>query len=488
MKCSINLNLSSENSVDVLYNDLNDKYEISLYINQECDLEEFLRRDNFDNLLRKSLSNYTSDDEELFKYSIEGINLILKNDFPILDNSEIVVYPEDGIKEFIDNNPCLKNKQLIVYGVFDINHESLDPLLKYFDNHKDYQVLINGNTKYVTIEEYEKTVLAIDEIVNKIKKYNLSQLEQIMYAYDLVRDRVYKSEDENDDFSVSRDISSALLGNKIVCVGYSVIFEKVLDNLGIRSKMITLHRKNTNKGHRRNIVYVDDPKYDINGVYYFDTTWDSKKINGDSSYLDSYKFFCRNKNQINKYDKINYEDLTLEGLEDLPTEFENIILKEGLGKVPKKMIKLINFISNLVDGEDLINVFMLIDIPEVPEFLRFKYSREELIEKVNYYYDLIHSNSIGIDKLTELLFNVRKIEYYENPSKYPFSIDDFERTIVDEGIMNSKERFLRAIFGDSNESFREFERTVDDMELEKMIEQVRLSKALREVYESKKHK
>ena len=220
----------------------------------------------------------------------------IKNDFPILDNSEIVVYPEDGIKEFIDNNPCLKDKQLLVNGVFDINHESLDPLLKYFDNHKDYQVLINGNTKYVTIEEYEKTVLAIDEIVNKIKKYNLSQLEQIMYAYDLVRDRVYKSEDENDDFSVSRDISSALLGNKIVCVGYSVIFEKVLDNLGIRSKMITLHRKNTNKGHRRNIVYVDDPKYDINGVYYFDTTWDSKKINGDSSYLDSYKFFCRNKN------------------------------------------------------------------------------------------------------------------------------------------------------------------------------------------------
>ena len=52
MKCSINLYLSSENSVDVLYNDLNDKYEISLYINQECDLEEFLRRDNFDNLLR----------------------------------------------------------------------------------------------------------------------------------------------------------------------------------------------------------------------------------------------------------------------------------------------------------------------------------------------------------------------------------------------------------------------------------------------------
>ena len=54
--------------------------------------------------------------------------------------------------------------------------------------------------------------------------------------------------------------------------------------------------------------------------------------------------------------------------------------------------------------------------------------------------------------------------------------------------MNPKERFLRAIFGDSNESFREFERTVNDMELEKMIEQVRLSKALREDYESKKNK
>ena len=62
-----------------------------------------------------------------------------------------------------------------------------------FKNHKDYLVSVDGNISYVTIEQYERTVLAIDDIVNKIKKYNLSSLEQIMYAYDLVRDRVYTS-------------------------------------------------------------------------------------------------------------------------------------------------------------------------------------------------------------------------------------------------------------------------------------------------------
>ena len=486
MKCSISINLSSRNFVDVMYDEMNDMFEITLYVNSNSNLEDVLKRDNFDVLLREALSN-CDDDEEIYKYSIEGINLILENDFPILNNSNISVYPEDGIEDFINNNPCLKNKTLIVDGNFDINHDSLDPLLQHFSNHKDYLVLINGNSKYVTIEEYEKTVLAIDEIVNKIKKYNLSPLEQIMYAYDLVRDRIYTSEDKNEDLSVSRDLSSALLGDKIVCVGYAVIFEKVLDNLGIKSEMITLHRKNTNRGHRRNMIYVDDPKYDVNGIYFFDATWDSKKKNNEFSFLDSYKFFCKTKEEINKYDSINYEDLTLDEIDTASNIFENIISTSELKNVPRKIVKLINYISNLVDGKDLINVFMLIDTNELPEFLKYEYNNEELIEKVKYYFGLIKCQQLGYEKLTKLLYNVRKIEYYEEPSKYPFSFDDFEKTIVDEGLLSGKEILLKALFGDDNKSYDEFYDIANRMELEKMIERIKLSRTLRKVYESKKN-
>ena len=487
MKISLDINLSDDRWADITYDEFTETYEIMLNIKPTDNLETFLNRDNF-NLFLKLVLSQLDEEDDIYKYSIEGINKFLKTNDPILDNSTISINEEEGIIEFIENNPCLKERQLIINGEYGINHDDLDPLVELFKDHKDYKVAIEGNSEYVTIEEYEKTVHAIDEIVNKIRKYNLSPLEQIMYAYDLVRDRVYTKEGEDEDYTVSRDLSSALLGDKIVCVGYSVIFEKVLDNLGIKSSMITLKGKNNKPGHRRNMILVDDPKYDVNGIYFFDATWDSKKKDSESSFLDSYKFFCKTKKEISKYDSIKYEDYTLEGLDNLPEKFEQILKEKGLSAVPRDMIQLINYISKLIDGEDLINTFMLIDMPEIPEYLRFKYTNEELIEKVKYYYSLIMSNSLGKERLTKLLFNVRKIEYYEDPSKYPFSIEDFERAIVDEGVISAQERLLRAIFGDGNDDYMDFVGITDKMELEKMIEQVKLAKTLREAYESKKKK
>ena len=109
-------------------------------------------------------------------------------------------------------------------------------------------------------------MLAIDDIVAKINKYNLSPIEQIMYAYDLVRDRVYQLEDDGEDYSVSRDISSVLFGDKIVCVGFAEIFSKVLDALNIRNVLFTIVGRKS--GHMRNAVYVNDSKYDIHGVFF----------------------------------------------------------------------------------------------------------------------------------------------------------------------------------------------------------------------------
>lgn len=483
MKCTLDINLSSNKWVDVTYSELTNTYEIMLNISPNDNLEEVLRRENFDKLLKEVLSKIDKNDE-VYKYTIEGINKILKTRNPILDNSTISINAEEGIVDFIDNNPSLIGKQLIVNGEYGINDEDLNSLLSIFGNHKDYKVAIEGNSEYVTIEEYEKTVQAINQIVNKIKKYNLSPLEQIMYAYDLVRDRVYTKEGEDESKSTSRDLSKALLGDKIVCVGYAVIFEKVLDELGIKNSTVILLRKDKTSGHIRNMIFVDDPKYDIDGVYFFDATWDSKKKNSESSFLDSYKFFCKTRKEINKFDLINYTNITLEELDDLPIKFESIITKKGISSVPKKIIKQINILSNLIDGEDLINTFMLIDMPEVPKSLKYKYTNEELIEKVKYYYKLMNSDALGKEKLTKLLFNVRKIEYYENPSKYPFSISDFENAIVDDGIIDSKAKLLRAIFGDDD--FIEFVGISDKMELEKMIEQVKLAKTLREVYENKR--
>ena len=67
MKCSLDINLSSDTWIDIVYDEFNDTYEISLNINPNDDLEEILKRENFDKILRDTLSDFDKDDE-VYKY------------------------------------------------------------------------------------------------------------------------------------------------------------------------------------------------------------------------------------------------------------------------------------------------------------------------------------------------------------------------------------------------------------------------------------
>ena len=106
-----------------------------------------------------------------------------------------------------------------------------------------------------------------------------------------------------------------------------------------------------------------------------------------------------------------------------------------------------------------------------------------MLEKVK----SLNDDAVSEDKIIDAIYRVRKIEYYEEPSKYPFSLGDFESTIVDEGLLSRKEILLKAIFGDDDKSYDEFYDIANRMELENMIERIKLSRTLREVYESKKN-
>ena len=43
--------------------------------------------------------------------------------------------------------------------------------------------LVEGNSELITIDEFKKTIDYISEVVRKIKRHNLSPLEEIIYAY-----------------------------------------------------------------------------------------------------------------------------------------------------------------------------------------------------------------------------------------------------------------------------------------------------------------
>ena len=82
------------------------------------------------------------------------------------------------------------------------------------------------------------------------------------------------NEELTDKLTESRSISKSLSNGYIVCVGYSKIFCQLLSELGINSNLVYIEPKNGGGGHARVIVKVIDEKYNINGVYVFDPTWD----------------------------------------------------------------------------------------------------------------------------------------------------------------------------------------------------------------------
>ncbi len=410
-----------------------DSVDINLYVKKDTSFEQFLNKNNILAMLKKSIKDMESD-EEGFEYSIDAARKLLNTDLNLLDKIDsITIDDSDEMAEYIANNPIIKTYQIYLDGEYAISHEDYDEVVARFGNLKNVYLQVEGNDNLITMSEYGKTVIAIDDIVNKIRQYELSPLEQVMLAYDLVRDRIYKAEQENDSSTLSRDITSVLLGDKIVCVGFANIFDKVLSNLGFKTMMYSIKNVDeTKSGHRRNIVYIKDEKYEVEGIYYFDTTWDCKKSVDDVEYLNSYRFFGKLKEDIEKYNP-NFTDRTFEGYNDgMIWEFEEIVEDKGLKSVPKQMIKTFNDISEFIDGKPLINWLLIGNYPpeSLPPFIKNSFNLEQVMEKLCEYRRLFFDEEIEIETLIKVWLTVRKIENSEQPEKYPLSIETLKKVIL----------------------------------------------------------
>lgn len=268
------------------------------------------------------------EDEESMTFFKQYRNRTLE----LLQNAEYVTFNFDVEKicEYVKANKILRTKKIIFNDILELKPEIVTEISNTFGNDtSNIYFNVVGNDKLISFEEYKATVKVIDDIVKDIEKFNFSPMEKIMYVYDIVRDKVYAEVDENEDKNISRNLSSVLLGNKIVCVGYAKIFRTILEKLGISSHEVYLYYPNKNGGHARNEVYIKDEKYAVDGVYYFDPTWDSKKSENDNTYLFSYRYFAMTKVAMDLMDKGRLIDRIFPYFsDDIADEFEEII-KEG---------------------------------------------------------------------------------------------------------------------------------------------------------------
>ena len=411
---------------------------MTLYTRPDINIEEIINKDNLIELLKINLELAKSDYDTRSEIDFKTVlNELLNSGDEIFSKLSIIFdYPTKENAMYIDNNPVLKNKKIILTNNLNMNYKEVDMVEKYFGKYNNLYVSVKNDKVVVPFSDYKKAVNIIEEYTNIIKKHNLSPLESIMYAYDLVRNRIYKKEKEGEPGYISRDTTFSLLGDKIVCLGFANIFDKILFNLGIKSKVFLLSNKNKKKkGHARNVVYIDDKKYDVNGIYYFDTTWDRKR-NDSNTFLYYYRYFCMNKMQIKKYSK-KYNDITFAGYKrEIGKDMNNDLFENGF--ISKSSLNTVNEVSRFVDDTELLDPLLAYDTSSNNINIDVDFDDNKVIKSINKYNKLIYNKRLDYETFLRLLCNVRKVEYYDNPELFPYSIEDIKR-IVDGYYENLKE-------------------------------------------------
>lgn len=464
MKCVVTINLVNfsesykYNLIDVgnLYGC---NYELDINANINERLEDLINDNkrmlnDFNKFVKEQNYDQIENDLRLIMDYLNG-KIDIKNDIEYIEinlNEEHKENYDDEsfkiIKKYIqDNQKFLKNKKVIVSGINKLSREQIECANKYFDKFQNIYYIIEGNSMPIKYADYYNTYKEINEITDKIKSLNLSPLENLMYLYDLFRNRKYKKEEKIEDYNKSRDLTSVLSGDYIVCVGFTELFDQVAKQLGYLTYEYRIKGINRNS-HIRNLVYVEDPKYDVDGLYFFDLTWDCKK-DENNDFLYSYKFFLKTKEEMEKYDTKKFIknpilDINDEIIEELK-KYDKIGFAEmwdishdlllSIGSISKLLNKhnTMDYMSDLTSGnlktEQIISLF------------------DEYLDKINKPFDYI--------QFCKLLYNVRKVQHNQNPDFYPFDYDSIKETTINSKIYNelsNEERFIMLLFSETNES------------------------------------
>lgn len=307
----------------------------------------------------------------------------------------------------------ISNKTSIREVVDEIDKNNFSRIFIELDN-KDYEdinLLDSYDAKYdvyikygnsamdiCSLEEFKNMRDTINYYKNLIDSSNLSPLEIITYAYDLIKSQEYNETTE--DKSISRSIHSIIKNGKIVCAGYSKFLSQLLSEYKIDSYVISVYNEgDEEKQHVRLIIKVEDEKYKINALYAFDPTFDSAK-NVCLCENDNGEYVLRSKdNPIKNTDKIikKYDDTCLYlnflvPLDEYRSVFDEDVIKP-LDDSDDNFMDILNMIQNEhKDSEKKFNDLKLFIKLMYSVKLAEGYNIENIVEYIN---DLIFVNRLS---------------------------------------------------------------------------------------------
>ena len=290
-------------------------------------------------------------------------------------------------------------------------------------NYPNINFTIKNNLYNYTQEEYIKEEKQLYQIIEPIKISNLTPYEKYLAIYNIVKQ--FKPYKENEQASEqSRSLRYILNNDYIVCVGFSDLLTTLLDKVGIPSITtdadVDISKYNDNleniptdlKGHQRNIVKIDDDKYNIHGIYIVDPTWDNN-IQKDL-YNNSTSTFDKRK-ESRRLEKLTDIDLLLDFHNfDEFLEKINYYLKKEINKKDSFQTKELSFIERIINTYNKL-YYQILNI-----LIKLDYSKYQ--ELTNKYNDKLSNPNSLLIKLN------KSIQEYEN--NFADFLTDYSKYII----------------------------------------------------------
>ena len=271
-------------------------------------------------------------------------------------------------------------------------------------------------------------------LYNLVEEYTDSKytpFEKFLFVYNFVKNyKPYK--DNPEEPKLARNMKYILVGDYMVCSGYAKLLVTLLDKVGIDSFMISVGVDNSYENgfdisntpinidwHARVLINIKDNKYNLNGIYVSDPTWDN------SENYDLYNHFL---NTIDSMQKSNM----LFTLEDIDLILDIHSFDEYTHKINELLKRMMKDNSDAPDYEsqlfwsyeDLFDLILrtisLLDYNKYEdEYLQYlnvqrKYRDEQfytdVITKAGYYFVSKTNKYISVNKKVIMLISaMRKI-------------------------------------------------------------------------------
>ena len=213
------------------------------------------------------------------------------------------------INEIIKDYSNVKNDIIFYITLNDIEKNEFYALAK---EHMEYWIGLENIGIYFRKkiqrewEDFNKipaqVFLNVEKKLNNMIKdaHILSPFEKFLYAYLVTANLKEYKKDNNEYVATSRNLYYIMADEKmpIVCAGFAILLVDLCTKLGIKTSYISMPVNVGFRGedfakkeyHARIQVFIDDPKYDIKGMYISDPTFDNMEYRINHALLTKFEY------------------------------------------------------------------------------------------------------------------------------------------------------------------------------------------------------